>query len=448
MILLLFTDYPFMPNVKISADPGPTLNQGESSFAVSSSGDSIFVACNTNERGSYAALPFAASYDGGTTFPTNYNFVDNSVGITWHTDPVVGIDDSGYVHLLVQFSIYVIRHYLSRDGGHTWTDTSNISDLSTGGDVDKPWMVVKGDTVYVAWQEFGGSEEGIRFARSYDRGRTWQRFTVDPTTTGLVSLAVSPGGILHLAIIEWTSGNITYRRSYDHGSSWTSPVRIDYVSYNSGYGDRAPINSIAVFGDDTVFVTWVDDRNGTWDVLGAYSYDGGNTWSPTFVVNQNLSGGQCKGWATFDPYGGLHVFYYDTPSWPTDTFSVWSVKYRYSPDFGQTWNPEIRITDTTFTSPVGFMGDYHTIYADSNYVYAVWADGREGDLDLFFSKAPIPLVKVRETYEVISEGTPSGYVKVYDVSGRLIYEGEYGKMSLKSGVYFVKDRGKVFKVVF
>ena len=444
MILLLLSDYPFSPNVRISSDPERVLNQGESSFAVSPSGDSIYAACNTNERSYYAALPFAASYDGGFSFPNDYNFRDNSVGITWHTDPVVGVDDSGYVHLLVQFSTYVMRHYLSKDGGHTWTDTSDISDTATGGDVDKPWMVVRGDTVYVVWQEFGGSEEGIRLARSYDRGRTWERLTVDPTTTGLVALAVSRSGILHLAIVEWATGDITYRRSYDHGSSWTSHVPISYVSYNSGYGDRAPINSIAVFGDDTLFITWVDDRNGTWDVLGSYSYDGGNTWSPPSPVNASLSGAQCKGWATYDPYGGLHVFYYNTPSWPTDSNSLWSIMHRYSPDFGRTWYPEVRISDTTFTSPVAFMGDYHTIVADSHYVYAVWADGREGDLDLFFSKAPLGALRVLEN-RLPSEKVVSG--RIYDASGRLVYEGEPDRARLKPGVYFLRGGGKVKRFI-
>lgn len=441
MILVLLSDYPFSPNVRISSDPERVLNQGESSFAVSASGDSIYVACNTNERGSYAALPFAASYDGGTSFPNNYNFRDNSVGITWHTDPVVGVDDSGYVHLLVQFSTYVIKHYLSRDGGRTWSDTSTVSDLSTGGDVDKPWMVVRGDTVYVAWQEFGGSDPGIRFARSYDRGRTWWRRTIYPYA-GLVAMAVSGDGTIHLAHIS--GYYLYYKKSTDHGTTWSSSLYLESVSYSGGYGDRAPINSIAVFGD-TIFITWVDDRYGTWDILGRYSYDGGGTWGPIIVVNGTTTGGQCKGWATSDPYGGLHVFYYSTPSWPTDSNSLWSIMYRYSPDFGQTWYPEIRISDTTFTSPVRFMGDYHTIVADSHYVYAVWADGREGDLDLFFSKAPLTLLKVRET-PAASTPTLKGKVKVYDVTGRLVYTGNWEDAHLKPGAYLVRTADGTVKV--
>ena len=38
------------------------------------------------------------------------------------------------------------------------------------------------------------------------------------------------------------------------------------------------------------------------------------------------------------------------------------------------------------------------------------------------------------------------YGEVYSVNGRLVFRGE-GRISLPAGVYFVKVRGKVFKVV-
>ncbi len=38
------------------------------------------------------------------------------------------------------------------------------------------------------------------------------------------------------------------------------------------------------------------------------------------------------------------------------------------------------------------------------------------------------------------------YGEVYSVSGRLVFSGK-GRVSLPAGVYFVKVRGKVFKVV-
>lgn len=171
MIILLLADLSFYPNVRVSNDNQQIINQGESSFVV---------------------------YKGHI----NYNFVDNTTGVTWHTDPVIGIGDSRYIHMIVQFYTYYIKHYLSKNGGLTWSDTSFVTDLSTRGDVDKPWMVIRGETIYVSWQEFGGTSSGIKFARSFDRGKTWQRFVVDPLRTGITALSLSKSGIIYLAYVS------------------------------------------------------------------------------------------------------------------------------------------------------------------------------------------------------------------------------------------------------
>ncbi len=395
----LLADPPFTPNVRVSQDPpNLTVNQGESSFAVWH--DSIYVVCNIAERSVYPMIPFARSISNGDSFELHYEFIDQSTGITWHTDPVIAVDDSGHVHMLVQFSVDLIRHYLSRDGGITWAETTNVSDPATGGWVDKPWMVVDGNHVYVAWQEFYSAEQGIRFARSDDYGRTFTVQTVDPNHTGLVALNINRNtGTLYMVYVAWGSG-LYFTRSDNGGFSWWSPTWIGNVQYDGGIGDRAPIVSLAVYGD-TLFVSWVDDRNGSWDILGMRSLNGGLSWEGPWILNHTLAGGQCKSWVTFDPYSGLHLFYYSTPDWPTQLGSQWSVWYRYSSDFGQTWDLTARITDTTFLGHyfqdnTNFMGDYHMIVADSHYVYAVWTDGRDGNMNLYFAKAPLSEVSVAE----------------------------------------------------
>jgi hypothetical protein len=79
--------------------------------------------------------------------------------------------------------------------------------------------------------------------------------------------------------------------------------------------------------------------------------------------------------------------WYHTPSWPTSASSRWSVRYAYSDDYGATISPSIRLTDTTITSQVSFLGEYHIIVTDSTYARAIWTDGRGGDNDLFFAEA-------------------------------------------------------------
>jgi hypothetical protein len=203
-------------------------------------------------------------------------------------------------------------------------------------------------------------------------------------------------GTLYMAYIGgWWLWGVYFTKSFNNGTNWSSPQYLADVYYSSGVGDRAPINSLAATGNGILFLTWVDERYGTWDILGMGSTNGGLSWTGPFVVNDITDGGQCKGWVTFDPYGGLHTFWYHTSSWPTTTSSQWEVRYQYSADSGLTFSPSVRITDTVFLGHyydgyTNFMGDYHTIVADSHYVYAVWTDGRDGNMNLYFSRALLP----------------------------------------------------------
>ncbi|KPK72283.1 hypothetical protein AMJ87_05230 [candidate division WOR_3 bacterium SM23_60] len=397
--LFLFTflqaDAPWIANIRVSTDePWDTLNQGESCFAVY--GDSIFSICNTAERGDVANAPYAYSFDAGQTF-AQIPFIDLAPGITWHTDPVIGVDDSGHVHLLMQYSAILMRHYLSRDGGLTWCDTIQVHPYSG---VDKPWMIVHNNNVYISWQQVGGDTLGIWFAKSTDYGQSftahhiWNRRYIN-------ALGMDENENLHLMLVA-LGGVVYYRKSTDHGDTWLPEVYLGSWSYDPSYGDRAPINSITARGN-VVFGTWVNNAVGGWNILGVRSTDGGTTWCAPFVVNDITAGGQCKGWSHFDAYGGLHVIYYHTDDWPTSVSSIWELRYQYSPDSGATFNPSIRVSDTTFVSHANFMGEYHICLSDSEYLYAIWTDGRNGDdNDLYFSKALLSELGVKEIPTVLA----------------------------------------------
>jgi len=384
----IHADSPWQPDVRVSVETDwDSLNQGESCFAVW--GDSIFVICNTAERSQVPIAPYAYSFDGGETFE-QLPFTDASVGIVWHTDPVIGVDDSGHVHMLIQFSINRLNHYLSRDGGLTWYDTTTVT--SQYG-VDKPWMVVNGNEIYITWEQVDG-QIGIWFAKSTDYGRTftlkriWDR-------TGITALDMDETENLHLALLKWYEA-LYYRKSTDKGETWSEEQFLSYNEYEASYGDRFPINSITTAGR-VVFITWVDTRNGGWDIWGIRSTDGGDTWQASSVVDDMSAGGQCKCWTRFDVYGGLHVTYYHTTDWPTSRSSPFSLRYQYSSDSGSTFHASIRVSDTACPSMADFMGEYHVIQSDSQYIYAIWTDGRNpDDNDLYFSKALISELSCEE----------------------------------------------------
>lgn len=473
--LFLFGDAPWFPNVRVSTDVGwDYLNQGESCFAVY--GDTIVSVCNTAERGSVPIAPYSYSFDAGQTF-TQIPFSDLSTGIIWHTDPVIGFDDSGHVHMLIQYSAEFINHYFSRDGGQTWEDTTRVNTFLGA---DKPWMVVHNNEIYITWQRLAG-QYGIYLATSTDYGRTftdsliWNR-------TFLTALCMDENENLHLALIA-SDGNVYYRKSTDKGVTWSDEVLLSDWYYVDSYGDRAPINSITAHGD-ILFVTWVDTRSGDWDIMGVRSTDGGTTWEPPFVVNDSTSGGQCKGWVHFDAYGGLHVTYYHTPDWPTNASSLFSFRYQYSADSGLSFEPSMRVSDTASVSHADFMGEYHICVSDSEYLHAIWTDGRNGDdNDLYFSKAllydlasaevtsvepqpqrllTVPTVWHGSVCLSVAQCTTPLTIRMYDCAGRLVRQFYKGSVihplnitiasdDFPSGVLFIRldsqDHSEVSKVV-
>jgi hypothetical protein len=206
--------------------------------------------------------------------------------------------------------------------------------------------------------------------------------------------------------------------------------------------------------------------------MAVRSTNGGTSWGPIFVLNDVTAGGQCKGWSEFDPFGGLHVMWYHTPDWPTNSSSRWSVRYRYSADGGATFGPSLRINDTTFASPADFMGEYHVLETDSQYVYAQWTDGRAvTNNDLYFSKALLTSVGVAQgSGQVPNPGNTRGLwapslwsgpvvlklmpqqepvsLALYDVAGQLVrtlFEGKVASgtevhlrsREFRNGLYFL-----------
>lgn len=439
-------DPPWSAAVK-AGDVSDTINEGESCIAFS--GDNVYCVANCAERSRVSVITYGRSTDAGASWTTTW-WRDPSGPATWLSDPVILTDDTGYVHLFVQFSTNLIRHYLSLDSGQTWIDTSDVS--VPGATVDKPWVCHYGNTIYICWQQLS-TPAGIMLARSSDCGRTWTRAIID-TRLYITGIDVSPSGDLHVCL-RTSGGGFYYFKSTDGGNTWPEPLKRTLgtgFQYTSGWGDRAPMPCIAAPTDTDIAATLVDQSLGNWDVLLFRSSDGGNTWTAPVLLNDSTAGGQCKGWLEADVYGGLHALWYHTPSWPTSSSSRWSVRYQFSDDFGATWRPSIRLNDTMFTSPVDFIGEYHIMQSDSTWLRCVWADGREGDLDLWYSGARLDAIGVKEnrprpvrvpdvvlTVPNIVRGDPvsvrfilrratAARVTVFDATGRVVSRRSLGRL--------------------
>ncbi|XZE17989.1 peptidylprolyl isomerase [Pirellulaceae bacterium SH449] len=237
----------------------------------------------------------------------------------------------------------------SDDGGVTWSDRVMIVDhLNTKTPFeDKPWLVFDrhrrsphANNLYASWTRFdvyGSSEPTdnthILFSRSTDGGRTFAPpirisdapgdcLDDDGTLEGAVP-AVGPDGTVY---VVWSGPRgLEFDKSADGGltfgkdrvitetpGGWASDV--DGISRHNGMpvtivdASRGPSRG-------TIYVNWIDERNGNKDVFLISSTDGGETWTPPRQVNDAATDegrDQFFTWMAVDPSdGSVNIVYYD-----------------------------------------------------------------------------------------------------------------------------------------
>jgi len=302
---------------------------------------------------------------------TNAAYVSFDGGETWKTVPAANPDRRLQGDDAIAFSADGTAHhvYIAFDGirvprpdravsgifttrsrdGLAWSEPVPVVDHvnSTQPFEDKPWPGA--DTaadsphrgnLYVAWTRFDvyGSKDPadkthIVFSRSRDGGRTFSvpvRVSDTPgdaqdsdnTVEGAVP-AIGPKGEVYLA---WAGPRgIVFDRSLDGGYTFGED-RV--IAANPGGWDL-PVpgvprhNGLPVTATDlssgpdrgSVYMTWVDERNGDPDVFLIASRDGGATWSEPVRVNDDPKGdgkAQLFAWNAVDPVdGSVNVVFYD-----------------------------------------------------------------------------------------------------------------------------------------
>lgn len=383
--LFLYADPPFSPNVEVSNDPYSS-NQNETGLAV----QYPYVYCNWNDsRTGNWHIGFSRSDNGGNSFADDTLLIDYYYSDDG--DPVLQVDNSGTTYCLwLSFSsssydgrLVLLKSY---DHGITWADTSYPPVSGTGYLPDKPWFRVRGDTVYVVYASFNTWTWycQIKFTRSLDGGETFETpisVSGSPTNVGIPFIAVDPQG--HIYVIWFNSDSYIFymAKSTNGGVSFSSPMFVQDVYFTGSSNWRAyPIPSLEAGGNDTLYLTWLDDRYGSWDVLFSRSLNGGASWSSPIRVNDDTGYGlQNMPMLAVDSSGAIHIAFYDHRT------GLWDIRYARSLDRGLTFEPNLRVSDAAFSGEY-FMGDYMGIVVDNQYVYTTWSDGRNGNQDIYFSK--------------------------------------------------------------
>lgn len=308
----------------------------------------------------------------------------------------------------------------SDDGGETFESAAVSAPSEEIPGKARPMLAVDpndSDTVHVSWMQSPAEGKSLaQVATTTDGGETW----TEPTDLSLSKggyqprLAVGPDSTAH-AVFPASSFHedkafdevvrpLMYSRSTDGGQSWSEATAID--PGNTGfYAMRKAV--IAAGPEGTVYTAWygseqttIDPQVDDVDIFLRRSTDGGDTWSDRVTINDDAGDGYTNHYdpgIAIAPNGRVDVAWYDFRNSPyeerfPDGFQAPfnhdgynDVYYSYSTDNGQTWSPNIRVTDRIINREIGvWSNNVHShmsvgIASTNATTYFAWQDTRNGN---------------------------------------------------------------------
>jgi len=290
--------------------------------------------------------------------------------------------------------VYIVA---SDDGGDSWTGPDRVDN---GDDMAVPNFVAAtpkvaavGSNVYVVWRDNRDGALDVYFNRSTDSGATFATSDtrLDLGTAAGSSSSFSPsiaaiGSNVYVAWVDDRSGDsfdIWFNSSTDSGASWLTAA----IELDD---DPIPHDSIdprvvAIAGDE-VIVGWVDFRYGFPDVLVARSDDGGDTFDSPVRVDRGTDDGVTGSYdAHFAADGDLVV-----AVWADDRDGALDVYANFSLDGGVVWqDTDYRLDGTAMPGTSDSERPY--VYVADETAHVVWRDHRDGsNADIYYRRLAAP----------------------------------------------------------
>jgi hypothetical protein len=244
----------------------------------------------------------------------------------------------------------------------------------------------RGDTVYLVWGDnrYGNplwSNARVFFSKSTDAGNTWSSNLIisqdiDNFSCAIPHISLDAFGNIYVAYSWWDTGSdnrdIYFTKSTDSGVSFSPPIIVnDSAEVLSQVYPACAVDS----SGQNVYVVWQDWRNPQYDtdIYFARSTDGGTSFLSSMRVNDDDSAKQRYPVVACDDSGqNIYVAWMDN----RDTLHGWDVYFSRSIDYGQTFEANYLISDTTTTG--GTVQGYPSIYYKNDIIYLVWRDQSNG----------------------------------------------------------------------
>jgi hypothetical protein len=237
--------------------------------SVAAYGSGVHLVWQDTRLQSSSYIWYKGSNDNGFTWSTDlclnpdqtYQYTAENPSVSVLRDTVHVVWDDNHKTSLGEWEIYY-RH--STNGGLTWQDTKQLTDLNYSISTHFPSISSSGAFVHVVWMDGrqGNYNDEIYYQQSTDYGEHWlalgseRRLTNDPGTSEYPSISAS-GHVVHLVWDDNYSGTynkeIYYQCSTDDGENWQES-RLTNNEYSS---DRP---HVAVAGSE-VHVVWKDTRD-------------------------------------------------------------------------------------------------------------------------------------------------------------------------------------------
>jgi len=418
------------------------------------------------------------SADGGYT----WNYVRS---ITWGNctrvvDPVVDedtiISDKFYLTALADCgnadSVIFCTNYGPPDSSSSW-QCEVIEDYAYE-NKDHPWVVAVGNyRVFVVYSL--RNTQRLLVMETNDGGITWSRNTeITYSPEDLLSpYAYYNGNSLYVAAESYNDNDSTiYIRvwKYEDLISWqrlpssatsfyfiTGDPIYRYCRYYSTSVSKG-LHGITTSVDGAVAVVYLltDNRYDVSDTCRVYvatTADDGNTWTDVGIP-RSYGNEQYTPTIASSPWGRIWAIWQECDLY----FGVCSTKMSTTRSYSlPSWSYASVISSHTYEfwvfeaahhyNDAEWDGHLHVIWGNDEYAtygqdvwYArnnwIWEDVLEGEDG---GSTPV--------YAVIGDGIMLRNTgEVYSISGRLVFRGK-GRVSLPAGVYFVKVKGRVFRVV-
>ena len=326
--------------------------------------------------------------NGGSTW-TFPGVLENNV---FRSDPVTGYDEIGNFFYLslqsnVQQSFFCDDLWRSINGGQSWTLLSGEKGAGGG---DKQWLAIDKTSgpghgfQYQADDGINCSGGGVQFQRSTDGGVTWQSPVTIPNSPVYGTLDVDSNGNVY---VGGEGGNAFFCERSSNAQIASQTPRFDRsTSVNmGGFLGSGGINPAGLTGmvflavdhstgatKDNIYMlgSIVPNGRSTTDVMFVRSTDGGVTFSTAKRVNDDpVNPSKWHWFGTFSvaPNGRLDAVWHDTRNAANNTDS--QLFYSWSTDAGNTWAPNVQVSDT-FNPFEGYpnqdkIGDYITMVSDN-----------------------------------------------------------------------------------